>query len=56
MSLSNAVIANVVLDVLTLGALALVCRIPFQRAFQGAVVAVHVHAPKVEAELEQRAA
>jgi hypothetical protein len=54
MSISTAAIVNVVLDISALGALAFVCRVPFRRAFQSAVVVASVHA--APAEREQRAA
>jgi hypothetical protein len=39
MSISTAAIVNVVLDLSALGALALVCRVPFSGAFQTVVAA-----------------
>jgi hypothetical protein len=54
MSISTAAIVNVVLDASALGALAFVCRIPFRRAFQTAVVVAPAYAAPVER--EQRAA
>jgi hypothetical protein len=54
MTVSTAAIVNAVLDLSALGALALVCRIPFRRAFQTAVAVAHAHSS--QAEREQRAA
>jgi hypothetical protein len=54
MTISTAAIINVALDLSALGALALVCRIPFRRAVQSAVVGAPAHAS--QAEREQRAA
>jgi hypothetical protein len=54
MTVSTAAIVNVVLDIAALGALALICRIPFRRAFQTAVAVAPVHSS--QAEREQRAA
>jgi hypothetical protein len=54
MSISTAAIVTGALDISALGALALVCRIPFRRAFQTAVVVVPAHAS--QAQREQRAA
>lgn len=53
MPISTAIV-NVVLDVSALGALALVCRIPFRRAFHTAVDVAPAHTS--QAEREQRAA
>ena len=54
MSISTALIANVVLDISALGALALICRIPFGRAFQTAATVAPAYVQQDE--LEQRAA
>ena len=55
MSLSNAVIANVVLDVAGLGTLALVCRVPFLRALKRVTAVTPAQVELVEYE-QQRAA
>jgi hypothetical protein len=54
MNISTAAIVNVVLDLSALGAFALVCRIPFRRAFQTAVAVAPTRTS--HAEREQRAA
>jgi hypothetical protein len=55
MSVSTAVIANVVLDVAALGTLALVCRVPFLRALQRVTAVTTAQVELVEYE-QQRAA
>ena len=55
MSVSNAVIANVVLDVAALGTLALVCRVPFLRALKRVTAVTPAQVELVEYE-QQRAA
>ena len=54
MSASTAVIVNAALGLSALGALAFVCRMPFRRGFETAVVLAAAPAP--QAEYEQRAA
>ena len=54
MSISTALIVNLVLDATALGALALICRIPFRRAFQTAAAVTPLHVQHDER--EQRAA
>ena len=48
MSISTAAIVNVVLDLSALGALALICRIPFRPAFRTAVAVAPVHVAQAE--------
>ena len=55
MSVSTAVLANVVLDAAALGTLALVCRVPFHRAVERVKTVTPAHVERVEYE-QQRAA
>ena len=54
MSISTALIVNVVLDATALGALALICRVPLRRTFPTAVAVAPVYVQQDER--EQRAA